>query len=272
MKKKSLCVLLGVFLVLCLVSGNNVWADKAAEKGKELLKKNQDAVVTVKLVIKISMYGQSRDNTTEATGVIIDDTGLTVSSLTTTDPSSIWGSLMGQSGEMDTSTSITEAKIRLTDGTEIPAEIVLRDKDLDLAFFRPVEKPEKPLVTLDLKDNTTLEVLDEIFIMNRLGKVANWATYIDIERIAAIIDKPRTFYVPQQDKSQGGLGCPVFSMDGKLVGIVTMRILPGQGIDMGMLLGGQGGMGIMPVILPAEDIIEAAKQAPSPKWEEKKEE
>ena len=41
-------------------------------------------------------------------------------------------------------------KILLDDGTEVPAEIVLRDKDLDLAFIRPKAKPASPMTSVDL--------------------------------------------------------------------------------------------------------------------------
>ena len=38
-------------------------------------------------------------------------------------------------------TEVNDIKILLEDGAEVPAEIVLRDKDLDLAFIRPKAKP-----------------------------------------------------------------------------------------------------------------------------------
>ena len=37
----------------------------------------------------------------------------------------------------------------LADGTELPAKVVIKDKDLNLALVAPVAKPAQPLVALD---------------------------------------------------------------------------------------------------------------------------
>ena len=74
--------------------------------------------------------------------------GLTVVSLFTTDPTSPSRKMMGMDLEemgFKIETEIKRADILAADGNEIPAEVVLRDKDLDLAFLRPKQKPEKPL-------------------------------------------------------------------------------------------------------------------------------
>ncbi len=40
----------------------------------------------------------------------------------------------------------------LADGTEVPAKVILRDKDLDMAFVRPIEKPETPFAFVNIEN------------------------------------------------------------------------------------------------------------------------
>jgi hypothetical protein len=70
------------------------------------------------------------------------------------------------------------------------------------------------------------------------------------------------FYIPQ-DSSEAteALGSPVFTVDGKVVGIVLMRMMESKGGGMTAMLGGAGGMGITSIILPADQVLEASKQA-----------
>jgi len=107
------------------------------------------------------------------------------------------------------------------------------------------------------------QVLDRIVVLNRLGRVASWATAVYLDRIHAIAEKPRTFYVPGgMGALESELGCPVFTLDGKVVGILVLRLLPSRDAGMGSMFGGMSNAGMLPVILPSDDILEVAKQAP----------
>ena len=60
-------------------------------------------------------------------------------------------------------------------------------------------------------------------------------------------------------------GAPVFLLDGKILGIFVRRAVGGGG--------GTSRDNVTSIILPAEDILKGAKQAPEPKGDsEKKEE
>jgi S1-C subfamily serine protease len=260
-------------------------ADDAAKSGREILAKCQQAVVTVKLAIKqsISMgsHDQKSESKTETTGTVIDPSGLTVVSLTTTDPSSAvketYARAMAARGadmsQFKFESELSDVKIVLADGTEIPAEVVLRDKDLDLAYLRPSEKPAKPLSFVDLAQDAKTQMLDEVIVVNRLGRVANRVPAISIGRIEAIVDKPRTFYVLGQSMWGYALGSPVFSLDGKLIGILFLRSAKTQTDQAsGFMFSNLSVYGMMPIILPASDIVDGAKQAleaKSPAPEEK---
>ena len=78
-------------------------ADEIAEKGRAIFKKNQLAVVTVQLVLKSRVSipgrgGDSNETRQDATGTVIDPSGLTVLSLSSTDPGGMLQSMMS-SGE-----------------------------------------------------------------------------------------------------------------------------------------------------------------------------
>ena len=125
-------------------------AEETAAKGREVFKKHQTCVITVQLVVKSKMGiaglgNDSHESKQEVTGTVIDSSGLTVLSLSSTDPTSLMQSFMGGEGEdsvkFKMESELSDLKLLCQDGTELPAEIVLRDKDLDLAFVRPKAKP-----------------------------------------------------------------------------------------------------------------------------------
>jgi hypothetical protein len=206
---------------------------------------------------------QDDESEVELTGTVIDETGLTVSSLSETDPSGIIKQLMGSMmGDMNITSEVTDAKILLPDGSEVPVRIVLRDPDLDLAFFRPVDPLDDALPFVSLESPGESQVLDQLFMINRLGRVAGREYSVSIERIEAVVQRPRRFYVPGQDPTSASLGCPAFDMDGNIVGFAVIRAMgTGGGGGMMSMLGGMQD-GLLPIILPASDVSEVAAQAP----------
>ena len=108
----------------------------------------------------------------EATGTVIGPDGLTVLALSSTDPMSMMQDMMGGmfGDDLDMASQVSDAKILEQDGTELAAEIVLRDKDLDLAFVRPVEKPAEAMPCVNLEDAAAPEIFDEVVVLDRLGK------------------------------------------------------------------------------------------------------
>ncbi|MBI1746774.1 MAG: trypsin-like peptidase domain-containing protein [Acidobacteria bacterium] len=243
-------------------------ADEASV-GRDIIKQWQNVVVTVKTVVKMRTLIEGREvnkteDKVETAATVIDPSGLSILSLTAVNPGESMGRFMqmfGGDSKMKVESELSDVKMRLTDGQEIPAQIVLRDKDLDIAFVRPTEKPSKPFPALDLSVQSRPLVLDQVINLSRLGKVGSWAPFVWISRINAIIDKPRTFYVPGLLTE---VGTPVFALDGKVIGIVLLRMAPAEGGSMSaMMRGSLSSLGILPVILPAEDVREVAKQVPT---------
>ena len=237
---------------------------------REIVKRWQAAVVNVRVVLKmrISVGGremQSMDESLEAVGTVIDPSGLTVMSLGSLNPGSMMNKMMGSAGgsqdRMEIGSEPADVKLRLPDGRELSARIVLRDEDLDLAFLRPTLKPEKPLVAINLSDEGRPALLDPVVILGRLGRVGGWTPSAALQTIGAIIEKPRTFYVIETGGT-GGMGTPAFTVSGKVVGLLTMRSVQAGRPGMFSMMSGTEGLGLLPVILPAEDVREIAQQAP----------
>ena len=252
--------------LLFLTLAGAALADDGAVAGRKILAKNQDAVVTVRLVVSYNVsYGgrdQQSESKTDAVGTVIDPGGLTVISLTTIDPSAmIKARQRAAPQDLKVETEVKDVKIVLADDTELPAEIVLRDKDLDLVFLRPTEKPAQPLPALDLTKPGQPQVLDEVVCLNRLGKIANRVVTVSLERVDALVTKPRPFYVLSPGGSSG-VGSPVFALTGAPLGIILIRNSANGGeANAASQFSGSGGLGYMPIIVPAADIIEDAKQA-----------
>lgn len=250
-------------------------ADELAEKGRNIFTQNQRVVVTVEVVMKTKMsvagaVNQSSESKQDATGTVVDPSGLTVMALSTLDPGDMLQNIMSGAGgdnedlkfKMDT--ELSDIKILTDDGTELSSEVVLRDKDLDLAFIRPKTKPTAPMASLDLANSAPAQLLDQVIGLNRLGKAAGRAYSVSVERISAVVQKPRLFYIPDSAATMTSMGCPAFSLDGRIVGIFVTHSVSSKGSG-GMSMFSFRPEGITGVILPAADVLKVAKQAPQQK-------
>jgi S1-C subfamily serine protease len=253
-------------------------ADELAEKGRDVFKKYRHSVVTVQIVVKTKfsmggMGGQANESRQDVTGTIIDPSGLTVLSLAATDPGQMVQSVMSGMSDDDSKfkfeTELSDVKILLEDGTEVASEVVLRDKDLDLAFVRPKGKLTAQLSPLDLSKSGKVDILDQVIALNRLGNAAGRAYAASVERISAVVERPRLFYVPETSFTTTTLGAPAFTLDGKVVGLFVMRTLKGRsGAGMGMM--NMQPQNIAGIIVPADDIQKVAKQVPAASEEKPK--
>ena len=259
-----LCLLLmGLPFISFVASG-----DEVAERGRAILDEYRDAVVTISLVLQQRMSfpgapSRNEETKSEATGTVISPTGLTVLSLSETDPSVLLKAMMGPSGPqgLKLETEIVDVRIMLRDGTEIPAEVILRDNDLDMAFVRPVEKMDSTFTYVDLTVDSEPKMLDQLITINRLGKVAGRAHSASIERVDAIVERPRTFYIPGSDPTNTNLGCPAFDLDGKIVGFFFIRAIRSETSGRRGMFGGRDDT-VRVIILPARDVLDAAAQVP----------
>jgi S1-C subfamily serine protease len=243
--------LTGALLALALAwaGGASAGEEAPAEKqaAKKIVERHKDAVVLVEAVVKMKISAggrtQDREQKMEANGTVITPEGLTVVSNGSIDPSA---QLARLGAKADISTS--DVKIITADGTEHEAELVLTDKDLDLAFFRP--KGQLKLPHLELKKAGEPALLDTLVSITRLGRKANREPGVALSEVLSVIKKPRTRYVTSGQVFQG---CPVFNVSGEVLGLALVQT--------------DGAVNIS--VLPCEDILEAARQVGQKKEAEK---
>jgi hypothetical protein len=266
---------------LLLAAGAIAFAPRAAAQspeeraaGRKILQQWQDSVVNVRVVVKmrVSMGGremQASEETIESVATLLDSSGLAVMSLQVLNPGGFLKQMMGgmsQGGapQFDMTSEPTDVRMRMKDGSELQAKVALRDEDLNLAFIRPTTAPPQPLTSLDTAAVGQPVPLDPVVIVSRLGRVGGWGGAASLVYVQAVIEKPRPMYVAQPG-GIGGLGTPAFLLDGKLAGFVVMRSVTGTSSGMmGMMSGNAENMGLLPIILPAADVREVAKQAAKP--------
>ena len=205
-------------------------ADKA--KAKKIFEANKNTVVFISAVLnmEITVAGrnQNREQQVEILGTAVNKDGLIVTSLTAIDPSilSDGQTVNTPNGPMKLSikSSYKEVKIMLADGTEIPAKVVLKDPDLNLAFIVPdkshedYQKVDFPFV--NIANSAEASILDDLVNVNKLGKDFYRQAGVTLGYVRAIVKKPRTFILA----TLGSNGTPVFNIEGNFVGLAIPKI------------------------------------------------
>jgi len=268
MKSKAILNLMAA--VLLIWAGAAHGDDVTARMARELVRKHGNAVVTVSAVTKtkMSVLGQSQDQEqkVETVGTVIDPSGLTVIAYSSIDSSAVMAAMMkpmqNDQMKMDFKTEVSGVKLRLADGTEVPAKLKLKDPDLDLAFVVPDDASEEgkklagkyASISLD-GGAATVEQAENVITLGRLGAAMDRQVSVSMERVVAVVSKPRLLFVVSMTEA----GAPAFTADGKLLGITAMRIdtaaLTSGGITASMKM-----LQSMFVVLPAKDVAEVAKQ------------
>lgn len=244
-------------LGVSLLSTSALGADR--ETSRNVIAEKGDAVVTLEIVlsVKFSGYGQQMDSERkmEAVGTVLDENGMVVTALSALDPGSFY---TRQTGEEDQYvTRLKSLKYILPGNEEVEAGVVLRDGDLDIVILKPLEKPEDVTFTyIPLEESPDLDILDEIIVIGRMGRIARRTVAGMTGEIQAIVEKPRKMYITDGEITSAGVGSPVLTPDGKLVGINTYYSFPGGA----KALGGTDEPYI-PIVIDTSSIIPVAEQA-----------
>lgn len=256
----------------CLLWCATAHAADIVETARATAVKFQKAVVTIRLVVKVKMdvRGQNMDQEQklEATGVVIDPSGLTVADASSLDPAALVKAILGGMGGMGfkVDTELKETMLLLDDGSEVDAEVVLTDVDLGLAFIRPKDGSQT-FDAVALKQRAApAQALDDVIVLGRLGKLGNRAATLSLDSIRAVVKGPRFFYAAN---GQGETGTVAFAADGEVLGVYVMKHAPSKGSDergsgfpISMFTNpGEMKNMLMPIIRPVNDVIEIAAQA-----------
>jgi hypothetical protein len=250
----------GVLPALCWTMACQ--ADELATRGRAIFNQYQKAVVTLQTVVqaKVSVSGkpvQTNDTHHTVSGTLVAPSGLTAVSLSALDPSQALKNMASRDPRVQVDAQLTEVKMLFADGSEAVAEVAGRDTDLDLAFVRPKTKPAAALTAVDLTNAGKAEVLDQVVALNRLGSAADRAFSASVERIAAVVEQPRRFYVPDANMTTSSLGAPAFTLEGKVLGVFMLRNVGNK--TPGGLLDAPGET-LTGIILPAAEVLKAAQK------------
>jgi S1-C subfamily serine protease len=235
-------------------------AETQAAAGRALVKRYADAIVSVELVVTLKFKmgdreAPPREQRIEVNGTVISPTGLTVTTLGSVDPQATLDMLRAGAGSSGgrmpeiVGSEFKEVKLRLADGKEVPARFVLKDADLDLAFMAPessAEYADRPFPHVKLEEFADGAVLGEYFSVGRAAKIQQRVPMVRVVEINGVVEKPRRLYL-MSDQTLQWMGTPVFSPQGRVLGITLQHFANGQ----------RSGL----VVVPAEDIAEMAKQA-----------
>jgi hypothetical protein len=259
---KTKIEILPILLTLVVFNFHSTQAEDASQAAaRKLLAEKGDSVVWLTAVMKISMTaaGSSdspmnipdRERKVESLAAVIDSNGLLVTAMSQLDPSREMEGREYNTAKgpvrFDVSVTLKEIKVVLQDGTEIPAEQVMKDADLDLAFFRvkmdSKEAKEVTFKALDLNESAKVNLSEEIITLSRTEEILNRVPAVTRGQVTSITEKPRTFVRATGAQS----GCPTFNLEGKLVGLGVSRYMKGKSSVL--------------IVLPAGDVQEIAQQA-----------
>ena len=255
--------------LLSVPAGLHALTDSEAKAGRDLVKRCANSIIGVEMVVTVKMTMGDRalpprENKIDVNGTVLNAAGLTVTSLAAIDPriqfEAMRGSLGPQAARIEISeTDFKEVKLRLADGSEIPARVVLKDGDLDLAFIAPEMesgKEKRNFSPVKLGEAAEGTVLSTYYVVARASKALQRVPVVRPTLIVGIVERPRRWFLMSDQQ----LGCPVFDLKGRILGGSVQHLSSGRSNGL--------------VVLPSADVEEIAQQAaaeaakpPAPKAE-----
>lgn len=243
-------------LALALVY-TSVFARDGREEFREFVKKNEEAIVTLEIVMNVKYAGgggqHESEEKAEGIGVVLDKEGLVVTALSQIDPGSFYAKYTGNEDQYVT--RVVSIRYILPNNEEIDAGVILRDPDLDLIFLRPTESLEEEMAFIPLSSAVDAEILDPVYTIGRMGRIGRRSIVAMTGEVQSIIEKPRKLYITDSEIATAGAGAPVFTAEGKLIGIQSYYVFPG-----GQKALGSSDQPYIPVIVPTSSVKEVADQ------------
>jgi hypothetical protein len=230
-----------VALVFTVVGGS---AQDVAPVARDLMEKYKPAlvVVTIEGTLEASTDGEPLDprpQSRRTLGVTVNDSGLVIVSNSAIDASVGLAGQQARTGEDGQVVTIQTAKslfsvvnISYGDKTSLPGTVVHQDLDADAAFILPdagaAKRVQKTFAdaTLDLSDwGSSAQAADQVVGLSRSSLAYGYMSTVIVGRITGVFEGNRRYYVTTAGTAQG---IPVFTMDGKAVGVTLERILDGR--------------------------------------------
>ncbi len=203
---------------------------------KALLDRRAPVLVTVKFVLKVSgggMMGGMGDDEfeSEVTGVMIDSKGLVLCS--DTQLGSIVKMLtriVPMLGAVITTTP-TDIKVLIGDDPEgMEAKLIARDSELDLAWIEIIDPGDATFAFVDFSKGVEPRIGDRLVCVRRMSKYFARSAVIAEGRLGGRTSKPRDLFLTMGDL-RAGLGLPVYTASGRVVGITVTQLLEAEDAD-----------------------------------------
>lgn len=229
-----------LFPVFFLSLGNLSSQDSVEEQARQLLEDHKGAlvVVTAKGMLEAKTSGDAlpaREQQRRTLGVTIGDDGLVVVSNSAIDASL---GLEGQQAKMDddvvtiqtAKTVFSEVEISYGDSTLLSGKVVRQDVEADVAFIMPDQAEatalNKTFQKVDLAQfAATADAADRVVGLSRSSAVYGYMPTLVMGRITGVFRGDRTYFVTDAGTAQG---IPVFTIDGKPLGLTVVRIVEGR--------------------------------------------
>jgi hypothetical protein len=237
--------------------------------GRAKAEQVRGAIITIRIVLKLKIgfggQAQDQEQKVEVAGVVIDPSGLTVASAASIDPSGALRKMAGgQAARMKVESEVKETTLLLEDGTEVEADVVLKDTDLDLAFLKPREPGRRFNAVTLVPRSGTVPLLTPIFVVSRFGKLTSRALAVATGEIRASVRGPAPYYVTDGETA-AFVGSVAYTADGVPLGLFVNRFSASpDGRSGGMFDGafGRGGSDVvLSVLRPVDKVLELAAQA-----------
>jgi hypothetical protein len=251
-----------VFATLVLAASPRLGAlpDAEAAAGRVIVRRYADAIVAVKATANLKIIVSDRampptDTKIDVNGTVITPAGLTVTSLSAIDTKAIFEAMRSQmpSGGMGVELGPSDFKglrLRLADGTEVPAKVVWRDADRDLALLAPdgaAAAGGRTFTFVNLNEAPEAAiVLGNYYHLSRLGDAMQRLPIMRPSTVNGIIERPRRLLLISTDSFTDAVGCPVFDTQGRVLGICLRYMV--NGLPKGA------------VVVPAADVAEVVSQ------------
>jgi len=242
-------------------------ADDVVNVARATLAQAASTVVTIQGTITLAFttaagQKQKQNRAIELHATCVDPSGIFAASYSELIPGDrIQAMLDAQNRQVHVDASTGSLAVEFADGSHKDADIVMNSRELDVVLVRLREKASG-LSYVDLsKAVTSVQPLDEVYVLGLASKSENRTPMLALGRILCSVGSARPFYLG--DLSLGGfMGCIVYSATGHAVGLQVFRPLGADAADVHGILQ-QSDLGV--TIRPATQLIDMVKQAISAK-------
>lgn len=226
------------------------------------------ALVSVRFVLKVATSGAERELDGETTCIVIGVDGLLLCSNNEMGGYVQLLTQMMNRGPMPAVVA-TPKELRVLLGNDskgLPAKVIARDSDRDLAWLRLDAVPAGlELHPIDLENQREAVLGEPLYRLRRLDRFFGSVPLVESGVVGALADHPRKLLIAA-DLDGGYLGMPIFGGDGKLLGLTVVQMPGEEGgqLDFGHGLPGQSSKFddmVGSVILPASELLKATRLA-----------